>query len=166
MDASPLMLLFLEDATTFNRRFPLNRCQHRFAQSQAVWANGLWLCWEQLFQTSMVKNKQKKISGPVDSMHSASHSVPDQVLIAIKGSCMKECAWPCSHDCHTLNKWGYEGKMDCAGWAQMLISPQASCSLLLCFFFFLPQADGSTKESGHQGLSYRADESKTRASCS
>lgn len=50
------------------------------------------------------KTNKKKISGLVDSMHSASHSVPDQVLIAIKGSCMKECAWPCSHDCHTLNK--------------------------------------------------------------
>lgn len=163
------MLLFLEDATTFNRQFPLDRRQRRFAQSRAVWANGLWLCWEQLFQTSMVKKQNKiKISAPVDSMRSASRSVPDQVLIAIKGSCMKECAWPCSHDCHTLNKWGYEGKRDCAGWAQMLISPRASCSLLLCFFFFFSLRltavwkKAVTRDSRTQQMSQRQEQAVAR----
>lgn len=43
--------------------------------------------------------------------------------------------------------------------------PTGFLLLVAVFLFFLPQADGM-KESGHQGLSYRADESKTRASCS
>lgn len=99
------MLLFLEDATTFNRQFPLDPLS-----AQVCPVTGSLSKWIVIVLRATIpnlngkKNKPKKMSGPVDSMRSASHYVPDQVLIAIKGSCMKECAWPCSHDCHTLNK--------------------------------------------------------------
>ena len=50
------------------------------------------------------------------------------------GSCMKECAWPCSHDCHTLKKMG---GMKERGIAQGGLKCSAAHRLLaLCFFFF------------------------------
>lgn len=96
-----------------------------------------------------------------------SQSAPVRLLTRVRGSCMKECAWPCSHDCHTRTYkngvWSEKGLhqgLKCSAAHRLFVL----FSFFPSFFFFFSQTLHSVKESDHQGFSHREDEAESKTS--